>query len=200
MVYDGLKYTYLASLPGMWERTITIGSAGKSFSVTGYKIGWAIAPRCLIEEMSKVIQMIPFCVSSPLQEGVAVAFEIAAENNYWEELRFMFTKKRDRMVVVLEECGLVPVVPEGSYFIFASISNIPEKMFLSSDSTSSKDYQFCRWLTEHVGVGAIPPSAFYSDKNKNIAKNFARFAFCKRDDIIELAREKLLKLKNPVVP
>jgi len=90
---------------------------------------------------------------------------------------------------------LDPIVPEGSYFIFASISNIPEERFIKH-KTMSKDHQFCRWLTEEIGVAAIPPSFFYSPQNKHIAENFARFAFCKRDEVLEQAHQRLSRLKK----
>jgi len=98
------------------------------------------------------------------------------------------------VIEILKDCGMDPIVPDGSYFIFASISNIPEEKYFKHKKTS-KDHQFCRWLTEEIGVTAIPPTSFYSPQNKHIAENYARFAFCKRDDVIEQAHQRLSKLK-----
>lgn len=195
MIYDNANFKYIATLPGMYNRTITIGSAGKSFSVTGYKIGWCMAPPEILEPMIKTIQIIPFCVSTPLQEGVAGALEIAEKNNYWKNLNEMFNQKREKLCKILSDVGLNPVVPQGSYFALGNFENIPEKYFMT-DTTTPKDYQFCRWLTKTIGVAAIPPSAFYTEQNRHLGNKFARFAFCKRDDVMDAAAERLQKLKE----
>jgi len=98
------------------------------------------------------------------------------------------------MCNILSDVGLMPVVPQGSYFTLGNFEKIPEKYFMK-DSTATKDYQFCRWLTTTIGVAVIPPSAFYSKENGFLGKNFARFAFCKRDDVMDAAAERLQKLK-----
>jgi len=99
------------------------------------------------------------------------------------------------LCTILSDVGLTPVVPQGSYFALGNFEKIPEKHFMK-DSTTPKDYQFCRWLTTNIGVAAIPPSAFYSVENGFLGKNFARFAFCKRDDVMDAAAERLQKLKT----
>jgi aspartate/methionine/tyrosine aminotransferase len=181
MVFDGLEHLRLASLPGMWERTVTLGSAGKTFSVTGWKIGWAVASRALSEALRKVHQWVPYAVTTPLQEAVACALEEAGPQGYYSQLREMYQRKRDFLVRALSESGFLPYVPEGTYFILADCGAWG----------FDNDVDFCRYLTTEVGVGAIPPSAFYSDAHKGLARRLVRFCFCKTDETLAQAAEKL---------
>jgi len=207
MTYDDAEHIRMASLPDMWERTITLGSAGKSFSVTGWKIGWAIAPPHFITALGMIHQFDSFTHGTPLQEGIAVAFEQAQEKNYFPELKQMYWRRRDKLVKTLLDCGLAPVTPKGSYFVMADTSSVPSSLFMGKGlaepgiggdgpKEETRDYQFCRWLTREIGVGAIPPSAFFSKENAHIAEKYARFAFCKREDVIDAAAEKLQKLRK----
>ena len=183
MVFDGLEHIRMASLPGMWERTVTLGSAGKTFSVTGWKIGWAVAPPVLSEALRKVHQWVPYAVTTPLQEAVACALEEAGPRGYYSRLRKMYESKRDFLVQALERSGFRAYVPEGTYFILADCSSWG----------FDDDAEFCRHLTTKVGVGAIPPSAFYSDAHKGLARTLVRFCFCKTDETLAQAAERLEK-------
>ncbi len=183
MVFDGLEHVRLASLPGMWERTVTLGSAGKTFSVTGWKIGWAVASPTLSEALRKVHQWVPYAVTTPLQEAVACALEEAGPRDYYAQLQEMYQTKRDFLVKALKGSGFQPYVPEGTYFILADCSSWGFE----------NDVELCRYLTVEVGVGAIPPSAFYSDGHKGLASTLVRFCFCKTDEILAQAAEKLEK-------
>lgn len=196
MVYDQLEHIKIATLPNMFERTLTIGSAGKTFSVTGYRIGWTIGPSVLIERLQAVHTNVAFCVPSPLQEGIAVALEKAEELNYFKSLHDLFENKRKHLCDVLTKSGLKPVIPEGSYFIMADTSNIADDVFFDEKDEAPRDYQFCRWMTKTIGVTAIPPSAFYSVGHKHMVKNYARFAFCKRDENFVEASNRLTKLQS----
>ena len=111
MTYDGTPHVRMATLPGMWERTITLGSAGKTFSVTGWKIGWAIAPEPLAHAVLMAHQWIPFAVTTPLQEAVGSAFEQVEERNYLHELSVMYQAKRDILLSALNDVGFPPVTP-----------------------------------------------------------------------------------------
>lgn len=152
ITYDGKEHVKLATLPGMWERTLTIGSAGKSFSLTGYKIGWIVAPESLIDALSCAHQNVAFSVATPLQEGIAVALEQAESRQYFTALKQMFARKRDALCSVLTEAGLRPTIPEGSYFVLADTSVVKDSLFVNSSDSSSRDFQFCRWLTREIGV------------------------------------------------
>jgi len=181
MVFDGLEHIRIASLPGMWERTVTLGSAGKTFSVTGWKIGWAVAPPALSDALRKVHQWVPYAVTTPLQEAVACALEQAGPRDYYADLQQTYQTKRDFLVRALEESGFRAYVPEGTYFILADCSS----WGLANDA------DFSRYLTTEVGVGAIPPSAFYSEPHKELARTLVRFCFCKTDETLSQAAEKL---------
>eukprot|EP00026_Physarum_polycephalum_P009994 Phypoly_transcript_10137.p1 GENE.Phypoly_transcript_10137~~Phypoly_transcript_10137.p1 ORF type:complete len:420 (+),score=55.95 Phypoly_transcript_10137:51-1310(+) len=191
LIYDGQQHTHIASLPGMWERTVTVSSAGKTFSTTGWKIGWVIAPQHLSSAIQMGRQWITFSIATPMQEAVAVALEKSPELNYFAELKDMYEKKRNRLYNILDKHGLTPIMPKGSYFMLADISKISEKAYLDQSDDSNKDYQFCRWLTKEIGVTAIPMKPFYSTTNAHIANNLVRFTFCKTDETLEEADKRL---------
>jgi aspartate/methionine/tyrosine aminotransferase len=157
-VYDQLVFapavhTPLATLPGMWERTLTINSTGKTFSLTGWKIGYAVGPADLSAALRSAHQWITFSTATPLQVAAAVGLEQAAAHGYYAQLRDEYAERRDLLASVLAGAGFPTLPVEGSYFIMADISA----------SGFSSDVAFCRWLTSEVGVAAIPPSAFYAD-------------------------------------
>ncbi len=187
MTYDDAPHIRLATLPGMWERTITLGSAGKTFSVTGWKIGWAIAPRHLAHAVLMAHQWIPFAVTTPLQEAVGAAFEQVEERGYFAELGAMYASKRDKLAGALADVGLTPMIPQGSYFILVDTAHLDAP----TPTADPRDVQICRWLTREIGVAAIPPSAFYSLDHKVLAANVARFCFCKTDSVLEAAAQRL---------
>jgi len=199
-VYEWMSYTddagkptehvRIATLPGMWDRTITLGSAGKTFSVTGWKIGWAIAPEPIAHAIVMGHQWIPFTVATPLQDAVAAAMEHAAESSYFADLSTMYQNKRDKLLPVLNEVGLTPVQPDGSYFILVDTSQLDVPVA----EGQLRDYELCRWLTTEVGVAAIPPSAFYSPEHQHLTANLARFCFCKTDEMLDEAARRLQKL------
>lgn len=192
MVYAPTEHVRIATLPGMWERTITLGSAGKSFSVTGWKIGWAIAPAALANAVNLAHQWIPFAVTTPLQEAVAIGLEEAAKGEYFPWLADMYQSKRDRLAAALEAAGLAPMRPDGSYFIVADTSRLEVPLAQGE----SRDHAVARWLTTEAGVAAIPPGAFYSGGNRNLASDLARFAFCKSDAVLDEAARRLRAI-NP---
>ena len=188
MVYpaqDGtpIEHVRIATLPGTWERTLTLGSAGKTFSVTGWKIGWAIGPAHLVHAVLMAHQWIPFTVATPLQEAVATSFETAPQENYYEWLATTYEAKRNKLMGALQEVGLTPVRPDGSYFIIVATGHldvpVPEGV--------RRDYAVARWFTTHVGVTAIPPSPFYCPEHQYLTDNLARFCFCKTDDMLDEA-------------
>jgi len=194
MVYRPAQHVRIATLPGMWERTVTLGSAGKTFSVTGWKIGWAIAPPRLAHAILMAHQWIPFAVCTPMQEAIAVAFEEAARRNYFEWLAEMYRAKRDRLLEALDAVGLTPVTPDGSYFIIVDTSALD----VPTPPGERRDVAICRWLTTEIGVAAIPPSPFYSEPHQHLAQHLARFTFCKTDDLLDEAAQRLRKIHKRV--
>jgi len=199
IVYGGNEHVRIATLPGMWDRTITVGSAGKTFSVTGWKIGWLIGSATLIQASKLAHARIAFCVATPLQEAVAVGFEKEVVNNFFEEQTAMFEKKKNYILDVFQEIGLPYSEPNGSYFCLVNTSslNLPDSLNLASESSEeTRDWKICKWLTTEIGVAAIPPSVFCDESHKYIVKDWARFCFCKTDETLTQAAERLQSLRK----
>jgi aspartate/methionine/tyrosine aminotransferase len=183
ITFDGAAHVPIATLPGMRERTISIDSMGKTFSVTGWKVGWAIAPEPLTRALRAVHQFVTFTNSVPFQEALADGLEVAETHGYYDELRAAYTARRDRLTRVLKNAGLAPLPARGAYFLLCDTTG-----FGFQD-----DVAFCRHLCTAVGVAAIPTSVFYADPKT--APPFARFCFAKRDETIDAAASRLKKLR-----
>lgn len=197
LYYGPAQHTSIASLPGMWARTLTIGSAGKTFSATGWKLGWALGPAELVRHVQLVHQGAVYAVATPLQEAVARALEYEttrqAPGAYWRGLRADLAAKRDRMAAALARAGMAPVVPQGGYFMLADFSALararPEYLAgVAGDgppgAPNTHDYRFARWLSRVHGLQGIPASAFYSAAHKHMARYLVRFCFIKRQDTL----------------
>jgi aspartate/methionine/tyrosine aminotransferase len=182
--FDGIEHVPLATLPGMWERTLTLNSTGKTFSLTGWKIGYAVGPAELNRAIRATHQFVTFASATPFQEAMAVALETALERDYYEELRREYTERRDGLRAALESAGLPTLPVQGSYFLMADFTALgfPD------------DVSFCRYLTREIGVAAIPPSAFYSDPAR--APLLARFCFAKKPETLRAAAERLISLQS----
>jgi N-succinyldiaminopimelate aminotransferase len=187
ILYDGVTHTRLAMLPGMADRTLTISSLGKTFSVTGWKIGWAIGSQSLILAVNQAHQFITFAVASPLQAAAATALSLPS--TFFENLQATYQAKRDLLMAALGTVGFAVHKPQGSYFIMADWRGV-------APSRVEDDMQFATWLTTEIGVACIPPSAFYQDSDKNLGKHLARFAVCKKDETLSAAAERLSKLSK----
>ncbi len=179
LVFGGAVHVPIATLPGMWERTLTINSTGKTFSVTGWKIGYAVGPAWLNDALRSAHQWITFATATPLQAAAAAALEGAPANGYYEQLRAEYAERYELLRAALEGAGLPTLPTEGSYFIMADIGA----------AGFASDVEFCRWLTTEVGVAAIPPSVFYADPSS--APRLARFCFAKRLETLRAAGERL---------
>lgn len=180
--FDGAAHISLATLPGMQPRTVTISSLGKSFSTTGWKVGWTVAPPPLTQAILRVHQFVTYSGAAPLQEAAAVAMEHAAVSDYYATLQAMYTTRRDYLIAALRDSGLRPLPPQGTYFVMVDISELGFK----------DDVAFCHFLTTKIGVAAIPPSAFY--QNPADGAGLARFAFCKSEAMLAEAARRLQKL------
>ncbi|KAJ3415363.1 Kynurenine--oxoglutarate transaminase 3 [Chytridiales sp. JEL 0842] len=208
-VYETLVYSdsptpmiKFASLPGMFERTITIGSIGKMFGVTGWKIGWCIAPEEIIRSIWMIHQFVPFSVVTPLQEAAAVSLEKAMESDFFLKTTAQYEHLRNKLRDLLAESNLAPTLPHGGYFIMADTERLESLLPPISEANPEKrrDYRVCRFLTKEVGVTAIPPSAFYERKpgaGGDVPGKYARFAFCKGEDLLDKAQEQFKAYFGP---
>ncbi len=178
LVFEG-NHIPMATLPGMRERTVTINSTGKTFSMTGWKIGWVTAPEELAKAVATAHQFVTFAVAHPFQHAMAVALQEAETRGYFETFVTEYRERRDFLCDVLTECGLALRPSEGTYFVMADIRP------LGWDD----DIAFCRHVTTEVGVAAIPPTSFYA--NKDAGRFLVRFAFCKRMATLEHAADRL---------
>ena len=186
-VYEHITFAphlSVASRPGGWERTLSISSIGKTFSVTGWKVGWATGPEPLIHALRMAHQWIPFTVATPLQVASAEILR-RADKGYYEGLARFYRSKRDLLVEALNETPFKPFTPQGGYFVMADSSALPYE----------DDVTLCENLPKDAGVGAIPPSAFYSAAHKSLAKHLVRFAFCKSDEAIAEAGQRLKNIQ-----
>lgn len=183
LVYDQHQHIHLASLPGMWERTISLNSIGKTFSVTGWKIGWAIAPAALNAALRASHQWVTFATSTPMQFASAAALLQAESNGYYALLATEYTARRTLLRDILTQTGLPLMDAEGSYFISVDVAPLGV----------SDVRVFCRRLVSELGVAAIPITAFYVEKN---APQLARFCFAKKDETMRQAGERLRGLHD----
>jgi N-succinyldiaminopimelate aminotransferase len=179
LTYDDAVHIPLATLPGMRERTVTISSAGKSFSVTGWKIGWVCAPPEMVRAVNTVKQFLTYTHSAPMQ--LAVAYALGDEMPWVEELCASLQSRRDRLATGLETVGLAVSRPQGTYFIQADV----RALGLSDGET------FARALPHEAGVVAIPTAVFCD--TPGVGTPFVRFAFCKRDEVLDDAVARLGK-------
>lgn len=177
LVFDDHAHVPLATLPGMWERTLTLSSAGKSYSFTGWKVGWATGPSSLVSAVLAAKQWLTFTSGSPLQPAVAHALD--HEPDFPAELARSLQKRRDLLVAGLSAAGLDARVPEGTYFATTDISHLGWE-----DGKS-----FCLALPERAGVVAIPNQAFYDDQDAG--RHLVRWAFCKEPEVITAGVERL---------
>lgn len=184
LVYDPAQRPHLrlATLPGMADRTVTLSSLGKTFSLTGWKIGWAIAPPHLTAAIRAAHQFITFATATPLQVGAAAALEHGEP--YVLDLVERLRTAREFLGRALEDLGFRVFRPAGTYFIMADHSAL----------RMGDDVEFCRRLTAEFGVAAIPPSVFY--EHPEHGRPLARFAFCKKMETLEQAVERLARLRR----
>ncbi len=191
-VYERLTFEadrphlHLASFPGMAERTVTLSSLGKTYSLTGWKIGWAIASPALTKAVRAAHQFLTFCAAVPLQHGAAAA--IGGGEQEVAGLVAMLKAGRDYLGSALARLGFTVYKPAGTYFVMVDHSEIGRRLGI----TTPDDVEFCKRLTTQVGVAAIPPSGFYD--NPQFGKPLARFAFCKKMETLQRAVERLERL------
>ncbi|HTH16636.1 MAG TPA: aminotransferase [Magnetospirillum sp.] len=177
LVFDGRRHLPLGALPGMRRRCVKIGSAGKIFSLTGWKVGWVVAETDILAPIAKAHQFLTFTTPPMLQE--AVAWGLEHQQDYMDGLAGVLEKRRDRLAAGLGRAGFGILPTGGSYFLTADFAPL---------GTQTDDAGFCRLITEQAGVAAIPVSAFYLG---DAPSHFARFCFAKTDAAIDTAVERL---------
>jgi aspartate/methionine/tyrosine aminotransferase len=188
-----LPHLHIASFPGMAERTITLSSLGKSFSVTGWKIGWAIAPPHLTAGVRAAHQFLTFATSTPMQHAAAHALSSPDGAAYLQSLVAQYAAGRDQLAAALTSAGFLPSRTDGTYFIMADASRVISRLAARPGlGHIQDDISLCRWMTEHLKIAAIPPTAFYI--NKAHGKHFVRFAFCKKPETLAAAASRLASL------
>ena len=180
IVYAPHKHTYFASLPGMWERTISCSSLSKTYSITGWRLGYIIAPSSIINVARKVHDFLTVGAAAPLQEAVVPGLLFGKE--YYEDLLLKYTKKRELFLNGLDDLGITHTVPEGAYYVMMDISEFQYE----------NDLEFCEALAKEVGVGAVPGSSFF----KEPINHLIRFHFAKKDETLYEALNRLSEIKK----
>lgn len=180
IVYDGHRHHPIALLPGMRDRTVTISALSKTFSVTGWRLGYIIAPHDLTNAIRKMHDFLTVGAAAPLQEAAAVALRVDA--SYYEHLAEEYERRRKRLLTTLQRVGFKTWTPYGAYYILADIS----------DLTDETDVQFIRRLIADYGVAAVPGSSFY--RKAAAGSRIVRFAFCKTLELLDEVDERLAKL------
>ncbi|XP_068174739.1 kynurenine--oxoglutarate transaminase 3-like isoform X2 [Antennarius striatus] len=197
LVYKGHQHIKIATLPGMWDRTITIGSGGKTFSVTGWKLGWSIGPEHLIKHLQTVMQNSLYTCPTPLQEALAQGllhnFDLMGQPEcYFSSLSEELEVKRDRLAAVLQEVGMTPIIPEGGYFMLVDVTSLNQDLSHMADDDEAYDWKFVRWMIKEKKLAAIPVTAFVGDESKKQFEKYIRFCFIKQDGTLDAA-EHILK-------
>ncbi|GAW07692.1 PLP-dependent transferase [Lentinula edodes] len=202
LVFDGKEHVRIATLPGMWDRTVTVGSAGKSFAATGWRVGWLFGPEYIIKPTLAATTRIVFCSNSPLQEAAAAGLEQVQERKFFETQTAEYAERRAVLTSCFDSLGLPYTNPEGSYFILLDVSRVKfpdDYPFPPSVLGRGRDFKACWFIAIEIGVSSIPVSEFYCIEHANIGEVYARFAFCKDLDTLMHASERLEKLKQYIV-
>lgn len=184
IVYEPHEHVYLASLPGMRERTISCSSLSKTYSITGWRLGYTIAPAEITERIKKVHDFLTVGAAAPLQEAVATALRFP--QSYYDDLLELYAAKRDLFCRGLDELGIVHNVPQGAYYVMVDVSEFGY----------ASDLEFCEDMARLVGVGAVPGSSFFKEPEMR----YVRLHFAKRDETLRTALENLSHLRERIVP
>ncbi|MBD9053340.1 pyridoxal phosphate-dependent aminotransferase [Holdemanella biformis] len=180
IVYAPYKHTYFASLPGMFERTISCSSLSKTYSITGWRLGYCIAPENIIEQIKKVHDFLTVGAAAPLQEAAVVGLEFS--DAYYDELQKLYTHKKDLFINGLKELNIPHTEPQGAYYVMVDISEF------GYDS----DLDFCVDLIKNVGVAAVPGSSFFKEEENR----YIRFHFAKKDETLLAALDRLKDMRT----
>ncbi|MEW9924370.1 pyridoxal phosphate-dependent aminotransferase [Clostridium butyricum] len=180
LVFPPYKHTYMASIPGMFERTISCSSLSKTYSITGWRLGYVIASKEIIEQCKKVHDFLTVGAAAPLQEAAVVGLQF--EQDYYDKLTEIYDNKRKLFLDGLDKIGLKYFMPQGAYYVMVDISQFGYK----------SDYDFAVWLIKNIGVAGVPGSSFF----KEDVNNYIRFHFAKKEETLKEALKRLEKLKE----
>lgn len=180
IVYEPFEHVYFASLPGMFERTISCSSLSKTYSITGWRLGYIIAPAQIVDGLRKVHDFLTVGAAAPLQEAAITALNF--EESYYQGLRKNYTQKRDFFLKGLDALKLKYTTPQGAYYVLVDISEFG----------ATSDLEFCKWLASEVGVAAVPGSSFFKEN----VNHLIRFHFAKNIDTLTGALKRLEKLRD----
>jgi aminotransferase len=180
ILYDGTQHISIATLDGMQERTVSINSMSKTYSVTGWRVGWTVAPAVIAESIRKVHDFLTVGAPAPLQEAGVMA--VALPKSYYQGLAEAYRARRDRLMPVLEEVGFRCFRPRGAYYVMTNVSGFGY----------ANDVEFAEFLVRDVGVAVVPGSSFYRDPRDGAQQ--VRFAFCKKDETLDAAAERLRRI------
>lgn len=184
IIYEPHKHTYFATLPGMWDRTISCSSLSKTYSITGWRLGYVIAPPHIIDVIRKVHDFLTVGAAAPLQEAAIKGLEFGDE--YYKDLQMKYTQKRDLFIKGLDDIGLSHTNPQGAYYVMVDISEF------GFDS----DLEFCEVMARDVGVGAVPGSSFFREP----VNNLVRLHYAKVDDTLNEALNRLSDIRKIIKP
>lgn len=182
IVYEPYQHTYFASLPGMWERTISCSSLSKTYSITGWRLGYIIAPKHIIEVAKKVHDFLTVGAAAPLQEVAVTGLRFG--DNYYKDLQAKYTEKRDLFLKGLDDIGISHTIPQGAYYILLDISEFGY----------ASDLEFCEVLARDVGVGAVPGSSFFRED----VNHLIRLHFAKKNETLYEALNRLEHIRNKI--
>ncbi|GAA6618279.1 pyridoxal phosphate-dependent aminotransferase [Scytonema sp. NUACC26] len=182
ILYDGTQHIAMATLPGMFERTVTINGLSKTYSVTGWRVGYILANSELTGAIRKVHDFLTVGAPAPLQRAGVAAMQLPV--SYYEDLSKLYHQKRDKILQILAAVGIPYFVPQGAYYVFADISDFGYK----------NDVEFCEYLIKEIGVAVVPGSSFFAQSEKG--QKFIRFCFSKKPETLAKAGERLLKLQS----
>lgn len=184
IIYGENRHISMAALPGMYEQTITCSSLSKTYSMTGWRLGYLIGPEHVIEAAKKVHDFLTVGAAAPLQEAAVTGLKFGPE--YYQWLKDLYTEKRDYLCGRLEQMGLSHTTPQGSYFVLVDISGFLEK----PEFTGWTDLEFCEWMIKNYGVAAVPGSSFF----KEPVNNYIRLHFSRGKETLEAAADRLEKM------
>ena len=189
ILYDGAEHISMARIDGMRERTIVINGMSKTYSVTGWRVGWAVAPPEATSAIRKVHDFLTVGAAAPLQQAGAIA--LRSPQSYYDKLAANYAEKRARLLKILESAGFTVFKPRGAYYIMTDISHFPDpdpRRF----AAATKDVAFAKYLVEEIGVATVPGSSFYNDPRDGA--NQVRFTFCKKESTLVAGEARLAKL------